>query len=206
MRSILHLAVAAALAASLANAEPLAAQTTVNPPAPAAAGPSTETSSSAAYKGEPALQLTLAMVMAGGAERFRSTSLFSMLAGERAESEADKLRNQFGQDRMVRFFRVADFVVVDTLHIFDSKEIPRPDAPNPDPTDGRALAMALYKAGRPAETGAFSVEYLLDHLMSHAVHQQVVQDVGEQFGADAYPSYAEVFGQTMNDLKDAYAF
>jgi hypothetical protein len=214
MRSILHLAVGAALAASLAAVAPLAAFAapttnagTPSAPAPPPAPATADDGTPVAYTGAPALELTLAMVLAGGAQHFRSTSLLSTLAGNHAEAEASKLQTQFGQERMMNFFRVSDFMIVDTMRIFDTREIPRPDAPKPDPSDARALTIAIYRAGSPATAGtAFNVDYLLDHLMTHAVHQQVVQDVGEHFGSGAYPNYVEVLRQTMSDLKAAYAF
>ena len=46
--------------------------------------------------------------------------------------------------------------------------------------DGKALAAALYTAGR-RPNGRFSVEVMLDRLVSHPLHIVVMQDIDKKF-------------------------
>ena len=80
---------------------------------------------------------------------------------------------------------------------------PRRPQPAPDPTDGKALATALYQAGIDPKIG-FNVEYMLDHLVSHPIHVQVMKDIDKKFGLKADATYHVVTLVVFQDLKKAY--
>ncbi|MGH7659376.1 MAG: hypothetical protein ACRENA_00480, partial [Vulcanimicrobiaceae bacterium] len=75
--------------------------------------------------------------------------------------------------------------------------------PSPDPSDGAALTAALYKAGVDPKVG-FNVEYMLDRLVSHPIHDQVMDDIDAKFGKKSDAIYHSVTLVVFGDLKKAY--
>jgi hypothetical protein len=78
-----------------------------------------------------------------------------------------------------------------------------PSSPSPDPKDGKALTTALYKAGVDPASG-FNVEYMLDRLVSHPIHDQVMDDIDAKYGKTADGVYHSVTLVVFQDLKKAY--
>lgn len=155
------------------------------------------------YSGAPDLPLTLSMIVAGGgAKHFKSTTLVGVLAGAKTKAEVAKLSKQFGADKVASFLTVFDFVVSDSLKIVTEKKVPLPKQPRPDPKDGKALAAALYTAG--VVDGRYNVEIMLDKLVSHPIHVQVMDDIDAKYGRSADANYHVVLTQAMLDLKAAY--
>ena len=93
-------------------------------------------------------------------------------------------------------------MVNDSLVIVKNKAIKLPSTPDPSPSDGKALATALYKAG--VTNGSYNVVYMLDMLVSHPIHIQVMDDIDAKYGAKADGNYRAVLTQAMLDLKAAY--
>ncbi len=177
-------------------------------PRPALAdAPSSDTkarfSEAGVYSGAPDLPLTLSMIAAGGGPaHFRSTTLVGTLAGPNTKAEVDKLTKQFGAKNVQSFLTVFDFVVADSLKIVTAKKIALPKDPKPDPKDGKALAAALYTAG--VTGGRYNVEIMLDKLVSHPIHVQVMDDIDAKYGRNEDANYHVVLTQAMLDLKAAY--
>ncbi|MEA2721044.1 MAG: hypothetical protein QOJ39_2908 [Candidatus Eremiobacteraeota bacterium] len=155
------------------------------------------------YAGAPDLPLTVSMIVAGGGPaHFKSTTLVGTLAGAKTKAEVAKLTKQFGAKKLTSFLTVFDFVVADSLEIVTEKNVPLPKQPKPNPTDGKALAAALYTAG--VDDGRYNVEIMLDKLVSHPIHVQVMDDIDKKYGRDADANYHIVLTQAMLDLKAAY--
>lgn len=160
-------------------------------------------SSAGVYSGAPDLPLTLSMIVAGGGPaHFTSTALVGTLAGSSTKAEVAKLTKQFGAKKLQSFLTVFDFVVADSLKIVTAKKVPLPKEPLPDPKDGKALAAALYSAG--VEDGRYNVEIMLDKLVSHPIHVQVMDDIDAKYGRNADANYHVILTQAMLDLKAAY--
>lgn len=160
-------------------------------------------SSAGVYSGAPDLPLTLSMIVAGGGPaHFTSTALVGTLAGSSTKAEVAKLTKQFGAEKLQSFLTVFDFVVADSLKIVTAKKVPLPKEPQPDPKDGKALAAALYSAG--VEDGRYNVEIMLDKLVSHPIHVQVMDDIDAKYGRNADANYHVILTQAMLDLKAAY--
>jgi hypothetical protein len=179
--------------------------TLLAPPASAQAAPAAKArfSQAGVYSGAPDLPLTLSMIVAGGGPaHFKSTTLVGVLAGAKTKPEVAKLTKQFGAKKLQSFLTVFDFVVADSLKIVTAKKVPLPKQPQPDPKDGKALAAALYTAG--VDGDRYNVEIMLDKLVSHPIHVQVMDDIDAKFGRDADANYHIVLTQAMLDLKAAY--
>jgi hypothetical protein len=158
------------------------------------------------YTGAPTLPLTLSVIVAGGGpSNFDSTKLVGVLAGSLTDAEVKKLSAQFGADNVGSFLKTFNFVISDSLRLVMAAKVPLPSTPAPSPTDGKALSAALYTAGvTPA--GNFDVEYMLDHLVSHPIHLQVMDDINNDpaQGTKADGNYHAVLTQAVLDLKAAY--
>lgn len=172
--------------------------------ASAADRPKARFSDEFSYTGPPKLALTLAMIQAGGgAKDFSAQKLINTLAGSGAPAEVEKLTKQFGAQGYSSFITVFDFVAGDRMHIVSMKHIAMPKAPAVAPSDGKALAAALLKAGTTSN-GRFDVEYLLDSLDSHINHVEVMDDIDKKFGRKADAGYHVLFATLMIDLKAQY--
>ena len=155
------------------------------------------------YTGRPDLPLTVSMVVAGGGPaHFDSTALVGTLAGANTKAEVAKLSQQFGADKVQSFLTIFDFVVDDSLKLVKEKEIALPSQPQPDPKNGKALSAALYSAG--LTDGRYNVEIMLDKLVSHPIHVQVMDDIDAKYGRTADANYHVILTQAMTDLKAAY--
>ena len=155
------------------------------------------------YAGTPDLALTAALVKAGGGARnFSSLELFKVITKGSTAAEATKLTNQFGARDVKDTFAVFDFAIDDVVRIATVKHIALPP-PAPDPTDARALAVALYKAGTTT-TGSWDVGYMLEHLITHRIHHAIMHDIDAKFGARRNEVFHIVLSQMMDDLAIAY--
>jgi hypothetical protein len=162
-------------------------------------------SSAPVYTGAPALPTTLSMIVAGGGpSAFQSTKLVGVLAGDKTAAEVASLQAKFGADNVKSFLEVFDFVVNDSLAKVTAAKVPLPSQPDPSPTDGRALAAALYTLGVDPDTKTFDVEYMLDGLVTHPIHVAVMDDIDAKYGKAADANYHAVLTQAMMDLKSVY--
>jgi hypothetical protein len=157
------------------------------------------------YTGSPDLPLTLSMIDAGGGpSTFDSTKLVGVLAGAKTSAEVASLQTKFGADNVKSFLEVFNFVVTDSLAKVTAAKVPLPTTPMPSPTDGKALAAALYTQGVEPGSKAFDVEYMLDGLVTHPIHVAVMDDIDAKYGKAADGNYHAVLTQAMSDLKAVY--
>ncbi|HET7586723.1 MAG TPA: hypothetical protein VFL45_01435 [Gammaproteobacteria bacterium] len=146
-----------------------------------------------AYLGAPDLELTAALVKAGGGPEHFSTAqaLTSMLGEETTNAEVAKLTKQYGKENVQNWLKGTDAVVADALKHATAMGIKLPEAPAN--LHGHALAVALVKAGT-AEDGTFWSGRLFDKLVSHGIHNAVMQDVNEN------PKLGVVYDQNVHKI------
>lgn len=150
-----------------------------------------------AYLGKPALALTAAFVHAGGGPGHFSIqkALVAMLGVKAVNGEVAKLTRQYGKVRVTEFLDGMNFAVSDGLKRATAAGVKLP--PPPRNLRGAALAKALIRAGT-APDGTFWAGELFDHLLSHAIHDQVMLD------ADKVRS--EAFDQNLHRLTNQSMF
>jgi len=154
--------------------------------------------------GKPILQNTLALIVAGGGPaHFSTVTAFGVLADGKAAAEEAKLIKQYGKPGFMQYIKTFDFVIADSLKIVTAAKVPLPKTPAPNPKNGKALAAALYTDG-VNKSGTFSVEYMLDHLVTHPVHVQVMKDIDAKYGESADAAYHVVTLTIFQDLKAVY--
>lgn len=162
-------------------------------------------SAAPANTGAPALQTTVDMLTAGSDKTgFQATTLVGHLAGALTSGELASLDKQFGVDDVISFVKTFNFVVNDSIAKVTATKISLPKASAPVP-DGKALSGELYALGVTPDK-AFDVEYMLDALVTHRVHVEVMNDIDRNpaLGPKADANYHAVLAQAMSDLKNAY--
>lgn len=156
------------------------------------------------YTGPPALPVTLSLIMAGGGPKnFNSVTLVKTLTGSKFNAEVTKLTKQYGKTKVGNFLRVFNFVISDSLRIVTAKHIALPSTPSPDPKNAKALAAALWGAGK-LPNGTFNVEVMLDRAVSHPIHLQVMKDIDAKYGIGADADYHVILTTAVTDLKSVY--
>jgi hypothetical protein len=134
-----------------------------------------------AYMGQPDLELTAALVKAGGGPEHFSTAkaLTSMLGAKTVNAEVAKLTKQYGKDKVDSWLKGTDAVVADALKHATEQGIKLPAAPAN--LHGKALAVALVKAGTDKD-GVYWSGRCYDVLVSHGIHNAVMDDINAQKG------------------------
>jgi len=155
------------------------------------------------YHGFPHLHLTMAVVDAGGgATHFDAHRLVRSLAGAEAPAENAKLIKQYGATRVDSFYAVYTFAVKDAVKKAHNMLIPLPKS-HPNPASGPALARALYDAG-VTPSKRFDVGYMLEVLMSHQIHHNIMGDMDRKFTPPVNADFHVILTTVMHDLNHEY--
>lgn len=151
------------------------------------------------YHGKPNLQVTAALVKAGGgAQNFSfSKALVSMLGKKAVNAEVAKLTKQYGKKNVTDFINGMTFAVDDGLKRATKAGVKLPAAPLN--LKGVKLAKTLVHAGTTSK-GTFWAGYLFDHALSHKLHDAVMADIDAKYSyaADANTHY--ILNQAMHDV------
>ena len=196
------------LAAALALGGIAFASVAISAEAPAAA-PQAQMNASAmnwfggeTYLGAPALDVTAALVKAGGgADNFSfSTALVSMLGEKTVNAEVAKLTKQYGHENVTNFINGMTFAVNDGLKRATEAGVTLPAAP----ADLKCakLAGTLVSAGTAAD-GSWWSGLLFDKALSHDIHVKVMQDIDAKYGHGADENTHKILNQAMYDVAQA---
>ncbi|HEY8586282.1 MAG TPA: hypothetical protein VIL60_06070 [Rhodanobacter sp.] len=155
-----------------------------------------------AYNGAPALDVTAALVKAGGgASDFNfATALVSMLGQDTVNAEVAKLTKQYGEENVTNFINGMTFAVKDGLMRATEAGVTLPAAPAD--LHGVKLASTLVAAGTAAD-GAWWSGLLFDKALSHDLHVKVMQDIDAKFGHGADENTHKILNQAMFDVAQA---
>ncbi|HEV8020472.1 MAG TPA: hypothetical protein VGP41_04355 [Candidatus Lustribacter sp.] len=152
-----------------------------------------------AYTGAPDLQAAVSLVVAGGpVGDFSITKAITALAGAAtANAEVAKLTKQYGAAKVTSFVTVQNFAVDDAV-----KHAAAAGVKFPAPAlKGAALAKRVTVLG--LVDGTYYEGVMLDHLVSHAIHEAVMVDIDNKFGAAADANYHRIADQAHVDLAHA---
>jgi hypothetical protein len=152
------------------------------------------------YEGAPALDVTAALVQAGGGAGNFSTAaaLTSMVGGDAVTGEVTKLDKQYGDQNVQSWLSVFDFAVKDALSIATKAGVTLPAGS----LTGKDLAVTLVKAGLDTDN-TFYTEFMLDKAVSHKIHVQVMEDIDAKYGGAADTNYHRISNQAFVDLAHA---
>ena len=152
------------------------------------------------YTGAPMLKVTSSLVAAGGgASNFSTAKAVTAIAGkDLTNKELAKLTKQYGQDKVSDWIKVNDFAVADALKIATAAGVKLPKASiKPNKLGGTLVKMGL------AKDDTYYVEFMLDKLLSHDIHDKVMDDIDAKFGEPADANYHKVSNQAYYDLAKA---
>lgn len=151
------------------------------------------------YDGEPALQVTAALIEAGGgADSFSfNEALVSMLGQEAVDAEATKLTEQYGEESVRDFVDGMTFAVNAGLKRATEAGIELPSAPAN--LKEAKLAEALVSAGT-TDDGTWWSGYLFDNALSHDIHNQVMVDIDAESSHAADENTHKILNQAMYDV------
>jgi hypothetical protein len=156
------------------------------------------------YTGAPALNVTAALVAAGGGPvKFSTaTALTAMVGAATVKAEVAKLTKQYGAAKVASWLKTFDFAVADSLKVATAAGVKLPAA-DPKMT-GKLLATTLVTAGT-AKDGTFQIELLLDKAVSHKIHVQVMNDIDKApgLGKKADLDYHTISNQAFYDVAQA---
>lgn len=154
------------------------------------------------YTGAPALEVTAALVEAGGgASDFSfSKALVSMLGEKTVNAEVAKLNKQYGEKDVTNFINGMTFAVKDGLKLATEQGIKLPAAPAD--LKGVKLAQTLVTAGTVSD-GTWWAGYLFDKALSHDNHVKVMVDIDAKFGHGADQNTHKILNQAMYDVAQA---
>jgi hypothetical protein len=158
------------------------------------------------HRGQPDLGLTSALIEAGGgAGHFDATKLFRVLAGPKSNPETARLDRQYGKAKVDAFFQTFSFAMIDLVQLFRENHITLPQ-PRIAPSDGRAMAIALYRDGI-MPNGKYDCGYLMEHLMTHPIHIVLMHEIDNQrgHGPRHNANFHTILTQVVMDLKHTYA-
>ena len=196
------------LAAALALGGIAFASVAISAEAPAAAPQAQMTASAMNWfggetsLGAPALDVTAALVKAGGgADNFSfSTALVSMLGEKTVNAEVAKLTKQYGHESVTNFINGMTFAVNDGLKRATEAGVTLPAAPAD--LKGAKLAGTLVSAGTAAD-GTWWSGLLFDKALSHDIHVKVMQDIDAKYGHGADENTHKILNQAMYDVAQA---
>jgi len=155
------------------------------------------------YMGAPALGTTAALVKAGGGAGHFSlvTALTSMVGSKLVTDEVGKLTKQYGKHAVGQWVTGFNFSVEDSLRLATKAGVTLP-SPSAD-LHGKALAAALVNAGVDPQTNVFWAGRLYDKTVTHAIHDQVMNDIDAKYGAMTDMITHKISNQAMYDLAHA---
>jgi len=152
-----------------------------------------------AYTGAPDLQAAVSLVVAGGPIGHFSiaTAITSLAGAATTKAEVAKLIKQYGAAKATSYITVQNWAVDDAV-----KRATAAGVKFPTPTlKGKALAVKITTLG--LENGTYYEGVMLDHILSHAIHEEVMADIDNKFGAAADGNYHRVADQAHVDLAHA---
>jgi len=151
------------------------------------------------YTGAPDLQGAISLVTAGGAPGHFSlvAALTSLVGAATTKAEVAKLTKQYGAEKVESFVTVQNFAVDDAVKkaLAAGVKFPKPMV------HGKALAVRVVKLG--LVNGAYYEGVQLDHLVTHAIHESVMDDIDTKFGTEADGNYHRIANQAHYDLAQA---
>lgn len=151
------------------------------------------------FTGKPDLQGAISLVTAGGAPgHFSFVKAVTVMAGPTvANAEVAKLTKQYGAAAVTSFVTVQNYAVDDAVKIATAAGV---KFPTPKVT-GKALAVRVVTLG--VYHGTYYEGTQLDHLVTNAIHEQVMQDIDKKYGAKADANYHRIADQAHYDLAQA---
>lgn len=153
------------------------------------------------YNGEAALDVTAALIKAGGgSDKFSfAKALLSMLGDDTVNDELSKLKAQYGEQSVNIFISGMDMAIGYAVRRASLSGI---NLPEPARLSGIELAKTLVEAGT-APDSTFWSGYMFDKAISHQLHNLVMADINATAGFEADRTTHKILNQAMYDVAQA---
>jgi hypothetical protein len=158
------------------------------------------------YRGRPDLGLAVAIAQAGNRHgHFDGKTFLRTLAGRNVGSEKAHLERLYGKARVAAFVETLTFSMNDLTQVLRENHITLPSRPRVRPSDGRAMAWAIYHDGI-MPNGRYDCGYMMEHLISHPIHVVIMRDVNNQrgHGPRHNANFHIILTRVVVDLKNVY--
>jgi hypothetical protein len=154
-----------------------------------------------AYAGKPDLAATISLVKAGGgAANFSiATALTALVGADLTTAEVNKLTKQYGKAAVGNFITVQNYAVTQAAATALAAGVKFPNAN----LTGKTLAARLVGLGVPGNNGAFATGTMLDHLVTHPIHESTMAAIDAKYGAKLDANYHKISNQAFYDLAQA---
>lgn len=149
------------------------------------------------YHGAPDLKLTVDLVTAGtGPSGFDTKILFKNMYGDSMPAEAAKLTKRYGAASVGDFFTLMDFSIADVVRMAkrDKLALPAADKPLSPVKLDRSVVLIGY-----SPSGKYDVGYMLERLISHPYHQELMKDLNGHFSQQRVATFHSVLGTVVTD-------
>jgi hypothetical protein len=152
-----------------------------------------------AYTGKPDLQAAISLVTAGGAPGHFSitTAIAALSTPAIATAEVAKLTKQYGATKVGQFVTVQNYAVDDAVKTALAAGVKFPSPM----LHGKVLAVKVTTYG--VEGGAYYEGVMLDHIVTHAIHETVMADIDAKYGKGEDANYHRIADQAHYDLAQA---
>lgn len=153
------------------------------------------------FTGKPDLAATISLVkLGGGPETFSiAKALTAMVGAPLVTAEVGKLTKQYGKTAVGNWITVFDFSVQHAAATATSAGVAFPNSN----LGGKALAARLVGLGVPGNKGAFYHGTLLDHLVTHKIHEETMGAIDAKYTPALDANYHRITDQAMYDLAQA---
>jgi len=153
------------------------------------------------FTGTPDLAATISLVtVGGGAEKFSIAKALTAMVGEPlVTAEVGKLTKQYGKEAVGNWITVFDFSVQQAAATAIAAGVKFPSAD----LSGKVLAARLVALGVPGNNGAFYHGTLLDHLVTHKIHELTMDAIDAKYSPALDANYHRITNQAMYDLAQA---
>jgi hypothetical protein len=153
------------------------------------------------FSGTPDLAATISLVKLGGGPSTFSIAkaLTAMVGPTLVTEEVTKLTKQYGKPAVDNWITVFDYSVQTAAATANAAGVKFPDAN----LGGKELAARLVMLGVPGNDGAFYHGTLLDHLVTHPIHETTMAAIDAKFSPALDANYHRITDQAMYDLAQA---
>ncbi|MDB5041721.1 MAG: hypothetical protein JWN27_2447 [Candidatus Eremiobacteraeota bacterium] len=153
------------------------------------------------FSGTPDLAATISLVKLGGGPATFSIAkaLTAMVGPALVTDEVTKLTKQYGKPAVDNWITVFDYSVQTAAATATTAGVKFPDAN----LGGKELAARLVMLGVPGNDGAFYHGTLLDHLVTHPIHETTMAAIDAKFSPALDANYHRITDQAMYDLAQA---
>ncbi len=147
------------------------------------------------YAGAPDLALTVRFITTGSeSDGFHARTLFARAFGVKWPKEEARLRQRYSAQRVRDCEALLDYAIADAVRVVKRDGVALP----PAQAGAQPLPVALWTAGL-TPSGRYDVGYMLERLITHPYHHEIMRDLDARFGPRINASFHIVLASIVED-------